>query len=181
LHTFLKGSYSFVTVIQNREPHELGSGRSALPASESSTLSLEPSWKKLDWSSCLAGFADEDIEDGMTATLGERISILIRFRGSKAIEELKVLISSNSISPSLASHTLRWLGRIKEAASFDLRLALLCENLRSKSPVVRDGASLGLAALGSPKAIPDLQNAIKHEKLPGLRADMEQVLRELQF
>jgi HEAT repeats len=154
--------------------------------SDSSTLPFpftrpsEPPILELDWSSCLAGFVDEEIEDGMTASLGEKISNLIRFHGSKAIKQLKDLLTSNDLSPSVASHTLRWLGRIKDSASFDSRLRLLCESLRSKSPVIRDGASLGLAALGSPKAISFLQDAIDQEKLPGLRADMEQVLRELQ-
>lgn len=157
-----------------------------VPPSEASTLPFffsrpsEPLIPELDWSSCLAGFVDEEIEDGMTASLGEKISNLIQFHGSEAIKRLKELITSNELSPSLASHTLRWLGRIKDSASFDSRLELLCENLRSKSLVIKDGASLGLAALGSPKAIPCLREAIKQEKLPGLRADMEQVLRELQ-
>lgn len=151
------------------------------PASEASTLPLEPHREELDWSSCLAGFIDEEIEDGMTATLGEKISNLVRIYGSEAIKGLKELITSHKLPPSLASHTLRWLGRIKDPASSDTRLNLLCESLRSKSPVVRDGASLGLVTLGSPKAIPYLQKAIAQEKLPGLRDDMEQVLRELQI
>jgi HEAT repeats len=159
----------------------------AVPPSEASTLPdvftrpSEPPALKLDWSSCLAGFVDEEIEDGMTAALGERISNLIRLRGSEAIKQLKELIASNDLSPSVVSHLLRWLGRIKNAASFDSRLKLLCENLRSESAVIRDGASLGLAALGSPKAISFLQKAIDQEKVPELRADMEQVLRELQY
>jgi hypothetical protein len=144
------------------------------------TRPSEPTIPELDWSSCLAGFVDEEIEDGMTASLGEKISNLIRFHGSKAIRQLKDLLASNDLSPSVASHTLRWLGRIKDSASFDSRLELLCESLRSKSSVIRDGASLGLAALGSTKAVPCLREAIEQEKLPGLRADLEQVLKELQ-
>jgi hypothetical protein len=172
--------YRVVSAIRNMEPWELGLIRLALPDSESSTLPMESPREELDWVSCLTRFVDEEIEDGMTAALGETISNLVRLHGSKDIEQLKDLIRSNNLSPSLADHTLRWLGRIKDSTSFDSRLGVLCENLRSKSPVVRDGASLGLAALGSPKAIPHLQKAIQQEKLPGLRADMEQVLRELQ-
>jgi hypothetical protein len=140
----------------------------------------KPRISELDWSSCFAGFVDEEIEDGMTASLGEKISNLIQFHGSEAIKRLKELICSNKVSPSLASHTLRWLGRSKDSASFNSRLELLCESLRSKSSIIRDGASLGLAALGSTKAIRFLQDAINQEKLPGLRADMEQVLKKLQ-
>src|SRR5262245_36609894 len=158
--------------------------RLIIPFSDASTLPYtrpsEPPVPELDWSSCLAGFVDEQIEDGMTALLGEKISNLIRFHGSKVIKRLKEMISSNEVSPSLASHTLRWLGRIKDSASFDSRLELLCQSLRSKSPVIRDSASLGLAALGSTKAIPCLKEAVEQEKLPGLRADLEQVLKELQ-
>jgi HEAT repeats len=144
------------------------------------TRPSEPPILDLDWSSCFAGFVDEEIEDGMTASLGEKMSSLIRLQGSKAVKQLRDLIASNDLAPSVASHTLRWLGRIKDPASFESRLQLLCENLRSESPVIRDGASLGLAALGSTKAIGCLRDAIDQEKLPGLRADLEQVLRELQ-
>ena len=148
--------------------------------SEASTLPTDPPVQELDWFACLAGFEDDEIEDGMTAALEEKISNLIRLHGSQAIRRLKELIISNALSPSIASHTLRWLGRIKDSASYDSRLQLLCEGLRSKSPTIRDGASLGLAALGSPKAIPYLEKAIRQEKLPGLRDDMAQVLTELQ-
>jgi HEAT repeats len=172
--------YRVVSTIRNMKSLDLALMHLALPDSEFSTLPMEPPREELDWFSCLARFVDEEIEDGMTAALGETISNLVRLHGSKAIEQLEDLIRSNNLSPSLADHTLRWLGRIKDSTSFDSRLGVLCENLRSKSPVVRDGASLGLAALGSPKAIPHLQEAIKQEKLPGLRADMEQVLRQLQ-
>jgi hypothetical protein len=148
--------------------------------SEASTLPTEPRKQEVEWSACLAGFVEDEIEDGMTAALGEKILNLIQLHGATAIERLKDLIISGELSPLVASHTLRWLGRIKDSASFDSRLKVLCENLRSKSPVIRDGASLGLAALGATKAISFLQEAINREKLPGLRADMEQVLRELQ-
>jgi hypothetical protein len=48
------------------------------------------------------------------------------------------------------------------------------------SPVIRDGAALGLAALGSREAIPVLRQAVKDERVEGLRKDLEQVLRELE-
>jgi hypothetical protein len=172
--------YPVVSAIPHRGSRVLGWVDFALPPPESSTLPMEPSWEQIDWFSCLAGLVDEEIEDGMTATLGETISILLMFHGSDAIKDLKDLITSNKLSPTVVSHILRWIGRIKDSPSFDARLGLLCESLQSESPEVRDGASLGLAVLGSKKAIKALEKAIEREVLPGLRGDMQQVLRKLQ-
>ena len=122
----------------------------------------------------------EELEDGMTVSLAEKIVSLLRRYGEIAIMAMNPIISSERLAPEVISHTLRWLGRLKHPESFRFRLSLLKRGLLSSSPIVRDGAALGLAALGSRQAIPALHASIGRERLRGLRRDMQQALKELE-
>ena len=122
----------------------------------------------------------EELEDGMTGSLGSEVSVLVSRYGESAILAMASLISSGKIGPEVVSHTLRWIGRMNHPESFRRRLWLLKSCLLSPSAVVRDGAALGLAALGSRSAIPALRAAIQREPFRGLRRDMEQVLELLE-
>lgn len=128
---------------------------------------------------CFIGMTEDEVEDGMTATLGRRIMQVVVKYGKTAVSEVEKIILSEGISPAIASHTLRWLGRINDPKSFRERLELLTKSLRLSSPLARDGAALGLAALGSPAAIPALRAAVERERLSGLRTDLQRVLNEL--
>ena len=130
--------------------------------------------------SCFAGLTTGELEDGMTDDLGTNIAALVMRHKDLAIRLMGAIIFSNQVPADVLSHSLRWIGRIKDEETFHERLWLLRSSLKSSSAVIRDGAGLGLAALGSPRAIPSLRQAIKRENLPSLRADLEQVLRRLE-
>lgn len=129
---------------------------------------------------CLEGAAAEELEDGMTADLGNNLTSLVRRFGERAVVAIGAVTSSGKVAPEVISHVLRWLGRMQDPRSFQLRFWLLKRDLISHSPVVRDGAALGLAALGSPLAIAALREAIERERLRGLRRDLQQVLEQLE-
>jgi len=129
---------------------------------------------------CLDGAAAEELEDGMTADLGSNLTSLVRRFGERAVVAIGAVTSSGKVAPEAISHVLRWLGRMQDPRSFQLRFWLLKRDLISHSPVVRDGAALGLAALGSPLAIAALREAIERERFRGLRRDMQQVLEQLE-
>ena len=131
--------------------------------------------------SCFAGIRTGELEDGMTGDLGEKIINLVKVHKDLAIHLLAAIIYSKQVPADALSHALRWIGRIKHDETFHERLWLLRNCLKSSSPIIRDGAALGLAALGSHQAIPSLRDAIKNEKLPNLRADLEQVLNQLEL
>ena len=116
----------------------------------------------------------------MTSHLGFVLADLLDIYGTSAVDAIASGISSGKLSPDLASHTLRWLGRLNHPNSFRGRLWLLEHSLLSPSPVIRDGGALGLAALGSPSGLPSLRAAIERERFPELRKDMEQVVRFLE-
>lgn len=128
----------------------------------------------------LEGLVAEELEDGMTASLGSKLFLLVSKYGEPAILAIASIISSGKIAPEVISHTLRWLGRMNHPATLRRRLWLLKNCLLSSSAIVRDGAALGLAVLGSPLAIPALRAAIKRERFRGLRRDMEQILELLE-
>lgn len=121
----------------------------------------------------------EDLEDGMTYELGMNVVSVVNRYHELALTTLAESIFGGEISSELASHTLRWLGRIKDPATESSRLRILNRSLRAVSPLVRDGAALGLAALGKREAIPMLRKALEDEPIVSLRRDLEQVLREL--
>jgi hypothetical protein len=129
--------------------------------------------------SVFEGIGLDELEDGMTAALGQRLDRFVERFGPGGIDALAGVLLAGDLPPELVSHTLRWLGRMRDPGSFHARLWLLRHSLRFPSPVVRDGAALGLAALGSPLAIPSLEAAIQRERYPGLRQDLRQVLEDL--
>lgn len=129
---------------------------------------------------CFVGVNTGEIEDGMTSDLGDKIIRLVKVHKDLATHLLAAIIHSKQVPPDALSHALRWIGRMKDDKTFHERLWLLRNCLKSSSPIIRDGAALGLAALGSPQAIPSLRQAIKNEKLPSLRLDLVQVLNRLE-
>lgn len=122
----------------------------------------------------------EDLEDGTTVPFTSRLLSLVRKHGAEAVMEIASTIESPSVDPQVASWALRWLGRIRDPQSRLVCRWLLERSLRSRSPIVRDGAALGLASLRDPHAIPHLQAAIERERSPALRRDLEQVLRQVE-
>ncbi len=134
----------------------------------------------IDAQACLDVVEVEELEDGMTLELGERIEYLAKTHGVAGITALSIILSSGSMSPETVSHTLRWIGRINGPKTLDARVKLLTTSLESQSPIIRDGAALGLGVLGSQQAIPSIQKAIEQEKIKELKKDMRRVLEKLQ-
>lgn len=123
---------------------------------------------------------EQNFEDGMESEFSKGLVDVVKNYGVAAIEALAPLIIDEKVNPEVASEALRWLGRINHPVSYHRRLWLLERSLRCSSARVRDGATLGLAFLDDPHAITYLRQAIQQEKISELRADMEQVLAQLE-
>jgi hypothetical protein len=66
------------------------------------------------------------------------------------------------------------------SATYKYRQWLLTTALsKCKSPIIRDGASLGLAFMDDPATIPFLEKAISSEQSPLLRKLMKRTLDQL--
>lgn len=122
----------------------------------------------------------EDFEDGMSSRFSRELLEAVGEFGDPAMQEISYLILYNRTNQEVASETLRWLGRVSDIRTYGWRLWLLEKSLLSSSPVVRDGAVLGLASLGDPSAVTYLREAIAVEECKELREDMQQALRELE-
>ena len=119
-------------------------------------------------------------EDGMENDVSRTLWRLLITHSALLVESLAAVIVTERVSPRVAAEALRHLGRFAHPPSHKDRLWLLERGLRSESPLGRDGASLGLAHLGDPSAIPYLRAAIEREPVASLRDDLRQVLDALQ-
>ena len=127
----------------------------------------------------LAGLTVQELEDGMTADLGEKLIAMIQTYGDEGVKALANIIASGKVSAEILSHTLRWLARIDDHKTYDARLMLLTDCLRSTSHIIRDGALLGLSTLGDRRAIDGIRSAAACETRASLKRDMEEVLNQL--
>ena len=123
---------------------------------------------------------EEFFEEGVENSLSEGLISLIHEYGTDLIPVLGRLISYGRVNEEISSEALRWLARLEHPASYDERLSLLEESLKNPSARIRDAASIGLATLDDPNAIPYLKQAIQQETYSELRDDMRQILELLE-
>lgn len=123
---------------------------------------------------------DQNFEDGMESDFSRELLSLLRRYGDIAMSEICYLIICDRVAEEVASEALRWLARIDDASTYGWRLWLLEKSLSSKSPVVRDGAALGLVSMCDPQSIQYMKEAIEQETIPELRSDLQGALRELE-
>lgn len=122
----------------------------------------------------------DSFEDGMSSRFSRELLEAVKKYGVRAMPEIAYLILYNRTNQEVASEALRWIGRSSGRGTYGWRLWLLEKALSSPSPVVRDGAVLGLASMGDPSAVPYLREAIGAETCQELREDMLQALEELE-
>lgn len=122
---------------------------------------------------------DQVFEDGMESEFSRYLVSTIKDYGSGAISIISDLILNEQVDPEVASEALRWIGYIADPETHVARLNLLKRCLNHSHPWVRDGASLGLAYLDEPSAIPSLEAAIEREKYELLRRNINLVIEDL--
>ena len=123
---------------------------------------------------------DQYFEDGMESDFSrELVSVVKKYR-NLAMSEISYLITCDRADEEVASEALHWLGRIDGESTHGWRLWVLEKSLSSKSPVVRDGAALGLVYLGDAHALQYIKKAIEQETIDELRYDLQGALKELE-
>jgi HEAT repeat protein len=128
----------------------------------------------------LALAADEIFEYGEESAFSRALVEAIQRHGTVIVELLASRIFHDRVASHIAAETLRWFGMIEHPASYDTRLWWLQHCLFHPSIIIRDAASLGLAALDDPRTAPALRQAIAQEPNAELRGDLAQVLRQLE-
>lgn len=122
----------------------------------------------------------EFFEDGMENTFSQQLNSFIKSYSNGALEAITCLIVYEKVDSEAAGEALRWLGRINHTESYEYRRWLLERSLSLSSSRLRDGAILGLASMDDKHAIPYLKVAIEKEQCFELKADMKQVLEQLE-
>lgn len=122
----------------------------------------------------------EFFEDGMESAFSQQLISFIKRHASDAMEVITSLILYGRVGLEVAGEALRWIGRIEHPETYEYRRWLLEASLKLSSSYVKDGAILGLAAMDDKHAVPYLKAAIVREQCSELKADMEQVLKQLE-
>ena len=119
-------------------------------------------------------------EDGMETDFSRELISLVKKYGNLAMGEISYLITCGRVDEEVASEALRRLALIDDASTYGWRLWVLEKSLSSKSPVVRDGAALGLVSMGDAHALQYISKAIEQETIGELRYDLQGALKELE-
>jgi len=119
-------------------------------------------------------------EDGVENDFSRGLVHFVTTYGDRAVDSLRKAILDRKVPPEISSEALTWLARVKDPSTYDSRLRLLIKALLSPSSQVRDGASLGLALLNDPAALPWARFAVQLERNSELRDDMAKVLSQLE-
>lgn len=125
--------------------------------------------------------AEEPLENEIEDEFAKSLSELIGKYEGNAVNEIQHFILKEEITPELAEATLRILGDLEHTLTHNYRRWLLEKALiEGSSPIVRDGANVGLAYMDDPHAIPFFKNAIQKERNFLLRKVMNKTLFQLE-
>ncbi len=119
-------------------------------------------------------------EDGMETDFSRELVSLIQNYGNLVMGEISYLISCGRVDDEVAREALQCLARIDDPLTYGWRLWLLEKSLSSKSPMVRDGAGVGLVSMCDAHAIQYIRKAIEQETITGLCCDLQGALEELE-
>ena len=122
---------------------------------------------------------DEVFHDGQESKFGAAVTAVISEYGRNAVRAVEKILETTSVNIEVAGELLRVLGMIEDRFTQHQRLMLLVNQLKSDDARVRDAASLGLAALEDPRAIPALELALQDETNPFVRPEFESAIEEL--
>ena len=96
-------------------------------------------------------------EDGMGSAFSKQLVTAIETHADTAMVQIIRLYKAEQITPTVLAETLRWLGQMGFGTSYSRRRWLLEQALRHPSPIVRDGAIVGLSLLEDPQQSPRLR------------------------
>lgn len=122
---------------------------------------------------------NETFYDGFDSYFSETISRFILAFGVQAIVIIEEILESNPSASETVEETLRQLGKIVDPHTHAARLALLLRAIGDRNPRIRDAASIGIASLDDPVAIPFLHHAIKTEPSAWVRTNLTLTLQQI--
>ena len=122
---------------------------------------------------------EEVFEDGVESRLSRDIESLIRECGIAAIDALRQIGVDDEARPSVIAEVLRTLGRFEDDATREARFKVLSHFLGHRSPVVRNGAFIGLSETEDQRAVAAIRQALAQERNRDLKRFMEKTLTRM--
>ena len=119
-----------------------------------------------------------DFEPGYESEFSRELSRWLVLHRSRGLDVLSPLLLEAQ-HPDVSWEGLRVIART-ESLPLNERLWWLIRALSSPSPMVRDGALLGLADIDHPKPLPYLRDALRKETNPALRHEIRAVISQLE-
>jgi len=123
--------------------------------------------------------ASEFFHDGMESRFSRALLNMLTLHGPAFLSAVSEYLFSNEGQPEVVSEALRWLAEFGAPETLTKRWSILRHGLKSPSPVVRDGAILGFAALDDPRAHSLLLEARNLEQIKELQLLIEHVAARL--
>jgi len=124
--------------------------------------------------------ASEFFHDGMDSNFSRSLLSLLGSRAADALSAIAEYLSGNEGNPEVVSEALRWVAEFGGPDTLPKRWSILRRGLKSRFPVVRDGAILGFAALDDPRAHSLLLEARESEQIRELQLLIERVAARLE-
>ena len=124
--------------------------------------------------------AAEFFQDGMDSNFSRSLLSLLGSRGADALSAIAEYLSWNEGNPEVVSEALRWVAEFGGPETLPKRWFILRRGLKSRSPVVRDGAILGFAALDDLRARSILLEARESEQIRELQLLIDRVAARLE-
>jgi hypothetical protein len=126
------------------------------------------------------GIDADELEDGMNADFIESFQTYIRRYGVLGVNAFAKTLRAESVpADRIVGRAARWLGRTDDSASLEQRRLLLEELLMHDSIAIRDGALLGLVALGDSRSIESIKRQMEMERAKPLKKQMEKAIARL--
>jgi len=136
---------------------------------------------ELDVENIITSVGEEPFENGIVTKFSESIQSIIIEHGDTAVRAISHYILDGTTNPEVAGEALRWVGELDDNATYHSRRNLLEKALvEGATPLVRDGANIGLAQMDDPRSIPYFKQAIKNEKSDLNRKLLIQTLEQLE-
>ena len=122
---------------------------------------------------------DEVFEHGMESVFSLSLASFIESYQELAIHIISRIVASGSVDKVVAMEILRQMGLSEHEPTYDSRLSLLLQHLKSDLVMVRYGAMYGLSSMDDPNVIPEIEHACKQETDPYLQKYMRATLEQL--
>ena len=125
--------------------------------------------------------AQKVLESEAEQILLQHLPAFVRKYENLAVIEIRDAVLTEQITTDSAEAALRILGDIDHQSTYADRRRLLEDALtKCSSPVVRDGANVGLSYMDDPHAISFLEKAVEREENPLARKLMKKTLVQLE-